>query len=533
MNAFQKMQNAKYEMQNAKSGDAPARHFSFCIKHFALNILPSSRAAITLTEVLISMGILTLGLLGAAALFPVGGYYMQKAEIADRGSAIAQAVMNDVVARGIISPKAWVAMVPSVPVTTAASPRYAVDGVDGKYTPRPPLAPPPNIAAVGNSFSRPFSEALAHVVGTGSDPVTISQQFGNAFVIDPLYVAASTVPGTHTTNIAAYSFPASAVRAFPRSTGSWNYYRAKEWDVWRVASVSSDERVWPIRRMTLQGNSGWGMDASTAGYYFRASDDLASDLPSRDDRPARQNWDMVDLLNNDGVPDTALNRQWTGDYSWIISVVPTTTAARDALAKDPEGFAYDVSVVVFYKRPLPVRISGNNNEIINDAAGYERTVSASVVSTGLSGGELLLQRISSDGNSSRDPFDNLRKGEWIMLCGPHPNSNAEIPPQPNPPRGEPRFVMNWYQVLSVETERSDVLTDPQLQRLIAVRGPQWPWQPAGDVSYSDRLSNSLCVGICRGAVAVHTKTMRLEGARGDGMAIVSPAGTESSRFTLR
>ena len=34
------------------------------------------------------MGILTVGLLGVAAMFPVGGFYLQQAEIADRGSAV-------------------------------------------------------------------------------------------------------------------------------------------------------------------------------------------------------------------------------------------------------------------------------------------------------------------------------------------------------------------------------------------------------------------------------------------------------------
>ena len=43
------------------------------------------RSGISLTEVLIAMGLLTLGLLGVAAIFPVGGYYMQKATIADNG----------------------------------------------------------------------------------------------------------------------------------------------------------------------------------------------------------------------------------------------------------------------------------------------------------------------------------------------------------------------------------------------------------------------------------------------------------------
>ena len=42
------------------------------------------------------MGILTIGLLGVAALFPVGSYYMQKGEVSDNGSAIAQAAFNEV-----------------------------------------------------------------------------------------------------------------------------------------------------------------------------------------------------------------------------------------------------------------------------------------------------------------------------------------------------------------------------------------------------------------------------------------------------
>ena len=43
------------------------------------------------------MGILTIGLLGVAAIFPVGSFYMQKGDIADRGSAIAQAAFNETI----------------------------------------------------------------------------------------------------------------------------------------------------------------------------------------------------------------------------------------------------------------------------------------------------------------------------------------------------------------------------------------------------------------------------------------------------
>ena len=53
------------------------------------------------------MGILAIGLLGVAALFPVGAYYMQKGEVSDNGSAIAQAAFNEVMARGVLNPEKW------------------------------------------------------------------------------------------------------------------------------------------------------------------------------------------------------------------------------------------------------------------------------------------------------------------------------------------------------------------------------------------------------------------------------------------
>src|SRR5262245_44537775 len=66
-----------------------------------------NRLGISLTEVLIAMGILTVGLLGVAAIFPVAGSFMQKGDIADRGSAIAQAAFNDALARGELDPQNW------------------------------------------------------------------------------------------------------------------------------------------------------------------------------------------------------------------------------------------------------------------------------------------------------------------------------------------------------------------------------------------------------------------------------------------
>src|SRR4051794_1310625 len=118
---------------------------------------PQSRLGISLTEVLIAMGIMTIGLLGVASVFPVAGWQMQRAEIADNGSAIAHSAMNKLVTTGMLDPHSWFVLVPAPASPNIDDPNYNFAGVDSKYVPHganPPLPAP-------SSFTRPFGEALA------------------------------------------------------------------------------------------------------------------------------------------------------------------------------------------------------------------------------------------------------------------------------------------------------------------------------------------------------------------------------------
>ena len=106
-----------------------------------------------------------------------------------------------------------------------------------------------------------------------------------------------------------------------------------------------------------------------------------------------------------------------------------------------------------------------------------------------------------------------------MLCGPHPNSR----------RCEPRFVLNWYQVLSIEAKGLQMVPDSigKTAAVVTVRGPQWPWQPG---EYQ-RLSNNLCVAICRGAVAVHRKRCGWKAPRGSTVQSFGSAASIQARIT--
>ena len=163
---------------------------------------------------------------------------------------------------------------------------------------------------------------------------------------------------------------------------------------------------------------------------------------------------MIDL-DSDGKADP-LARESRGDYSWLATVVPSNVEARNALATDPSAYSYEVSVAVFYKRII--------DNLTTEPILIERLTDAKVVSTGLSGGEMLIE--ATDTNP--DPFGAVKVGKWLMICGPSPTSTSD----------RPQFVARWYRVLSVTDDASGIVTNSATQRLVALRGPQWPWQPA-------------------------------------------------------
>lgn len=474
---------------------------------------PRPRRGISLTEVLIAMGIMTVGLLGVAALIPVGGWYVQKAGVADRGSAIAQSVMSDLVTRGMLNPNSWYVMVPKPLPNPVTAPGLWNSGFpsDGKYT---PAAATPKPKA--GSFTRPFaialSEALSQPTGAPNQSL-LTQQFGAAYVIDPLGVS---VMAARNGGVATQPYVHGPAALFPASAyqGFWHYKNYS--NLW--SQLWANDYTWPIRRVTFREvDTNWDVNTAIAENLFRGSDDLATELPQRADRPAMQKWEST-TVGNSQLP---LARQWIGDYSWIVTVAPTSNAARNGMASNPESYAYDVSVVVFYKRPLTESIEsiypslGTSTQPFLSAMGAnERVVRAQVISTGISGGELLLTDwgdYTDAGGQKFNAFEGLKVGQWLMMCGPHPNTTST----------DPRFVLNWYQVLSIDKEGAGLAKfDATRQRVVALRGPQWPWQPLLSFSTADqgtetaKLSDNLCVTICRGAVAVHTKTMSLESSLG-------------------
>lgn len=433
--------------------------------------LTSPRSAFSLAEVLIAMGILTIGLLGVAAVFPVGGHYMQSGDIADRASAVAQAALEDAIIRGHLDPENWVAIhFDQTRGLTPGSESLAV-GLRG---------------ALETTFQSPFISREQYLGAT----------YGGAYVIDPIGFAAAMDESTTGGSPTAWQTFAGheCVQRFPATMGGVGYTVdaatvSPSWWPW-----SGQGFFWPVRRVITTTDPGMhsGADqgrSSRAAAMFTTSDDLALSLPTNGDEPARQ---RIESLTS-GTTTVASSRQARGEYSWLLTVAPSSDAARNAFATQPDAYPVDVSAAVFYKRNV-----GRGCEAAKEA---ERLVTAQVVSTSPGGGEMLLTKSDA---LELSPFEDLRGGHYVLVVGPHPQSTSN----------NPRLVLRWCRILTIEdtgnvTEPSggaSVSLSRDNQILVSLRGPDWPWQPS---NATNSISNDLRVAIVPGVVAVHTKTMRL------------------------
>ncbi len=79
----------------------------FSNQHSAFSISLRLRAGVSLLEVLISMFVLSIGLLGMAALIPVGKFAIDQTGKADRSGACGHAALSEIKVRRMLDPYPW------------------------------------------------------------------------------------------------------------------------------------------------------------------------------------------------------------------------------------------------------------------------------------------------------------------------------------------------------------------------------------------------------------------------------------------
>jgi len=409
------------------------------------------RKGISLMEVLISMFVLLFGLMGVAAIFPVGNHYVIEGEKHDLGQLLAQNAFEEIIARGMLRPEVWLYADVDVTVGSPSVPTVT-GGIEVIQ---------PNGATSPGFFN--ISSTLAPDSGSG-----------HAWVIDPMSSASAIVGSSQHLDLWPL-LPSN--RAF---------------NPWIGTGLEGIR--WPVRRITLpipDPNTGGSqpLTFSVAETIFSLRDDLAVEMPDRDDTPSVQLWRTADIdINgnpnntpNDPNDDTLLSRQYQGNYTWLATIVPETEQGHEGLQPAMrQGYPYEVSVAVFRKRvPTP-------------SPETERLLQAEM----LPGGELVMYDGTIDDVDKS--LDGIKSGSWVAVMGVNQTSGA--------------FMLKWYRLLALDEEtitqteagyqiQSNTASNLVMRRAM-LHGPDWP--------QDNNSMLNLRVAILPGVISVVTREMVLE-----------------------
>jgi hypothetical protein len=420
---------------------------------------------VSLLEVLISIFVIMVGLLGVAAVIPAGRAELVEAAKADRSSACGASAQQFL-------------LTATTPLqTTLQSTRYFDPRAWFYYYNSNPYL----YVATMQQGSAPGSSAILF---SGQTTISGAPQFSPPFVVDPLYYAYAGQSGT--ANLYAFPIPPTASGGTP------------------ALRVSLPILVDP------KNNIYGPLPPPLAERFFRCPDDLVIPVPKdRTERPRQMMTDSHANPLNVAVPThpaDALPTQPTtpylvsqvqGDYSWMFTVNPlatqpdffNTNVNPPAFLNVGVGEYYSVSTAVFYKRNFnpDSTTSADTGEPVGTATF---AAGASPTNPSLGGGDVTLSLASG----SPAGWLDVRQGEWILLGG-------YAYPTPQAPSGTipAQYVLRWYRIVALGeiSVQNKTLTRPA-----TLAGPDWDL-------YGTRGNGTADVVLYRGVVDVHTTTMKL------------------------
>ncbi|MDG2408409.1 MAG: hypothetical protein P8M53_05305, partial [Pirellulales bacterium] len=258
----------------------------------------TARTGLTLIEILMTIFVLAVGLLGVAALMPVGSYQMQRGQIAQRVSEIGPAALDFIESTSMHSPDKWGSSGNFDQVDPNTGTRNAYRGTLDTGTAE---AKKHVIEFVRSEDSAKLGTYHQPGIGISSNDVCVVRRC-EPFAIDPLYIYRDTGSTDTTDFVPADSMP----------------------------------------RITLHGVT----TAEIAEVIFQNDEDLTvveDETGMTSGRAVHGSW-----VN----PEKAKSE---GNYSWLATLAPGEIDS----GSDPRYWT--VSVAVFYKRPLGLQDDAGNN----------------------------------------------------------------------------------------------------------------------------------------------------------------------------
>ena len=340
------------------------------------------RVGLTLIEILMTIFVLAIGLLGVAALLPVGTFQMRQGQIAQQSAEVGSRALDTIEASGINHPGRWLAYSSNdseyfpfdavvdidpasnnaeyvriaCPVDTAGTISVATPDADGNGKADLGLTEQEDFYSnclvefvrcqwprasggtedvwgkqwriLDGTVNPGGTTTFSNLMFLGTNPPPSSQANDvfvikryEPFAIDPLYVAD----------------PAHSADPAP-------------------AFVPNMPGFMP--RLTLSTGLGSPMNLSAAEAVFESTDELQF-TPGREGDSESSSEDESKLPEQLAWQSSgsAAKRQSQGEYSWLATFVPVESSTFE------DGRTYTVSVAVFYKRPLQLPSSASERTL--------------------------------------------------------------------------------------------------------------------------------------------------------------------------
>jgi len=510
-------------------------------------VLPP-RGGLTLIEILMTIFVLAIGLLGVAALLPVGTFQMRQGQIAQQSAEVGSRALDTIEASEINHPGRWARLgaFPNFDAVDISNPdhpvRIACPVTSASVTlPPDPYPPPPP-----DPPDPPDPATL--MVNTASPPAA-PDNFQNS-LIGFARCQKPTVWGTQW-RITDGIFTANYLGELP------SYATALEEDVVEDSLTPDLDDVFVIKRyepfaidplyvaaqgaapvfapnverLTLFGvgtSSTMGLAAAEA--VFESTDELQF-TPGREGDSASSSEDESKLPEQLAWQSSgsAAKRQSQGEYSWLATFVPVEPAGPTSFPHPPplpgsgdpnipnipfesnnyqDCRTYTVSVAVFYKRPL---------QLLSTVSERTLTLAHNSGSTFTISGTTFENQDSTESPTTFDPDDGdesyIKSGQWglVTVVARDASTGREWVER-----------ARWYRLGSVG--KPDATSGDVKARLI---GPDWTFEndtltndppqkketweapPDGLDDNNEGITYTYQITFYEGLVAVFERTMRV------------------------
>jgi prepilin-type N-terminal cleavage/methylation domain-containing protein len=438
--------------------------------------LPPSPHGVTLIEVLISMFVLLIGLLGVGTICQLGRLTLTETAKYDRAAACGRAGLREMRIRRMLDVANWYdyrATTPLLQIAPASSWAYG----SGTGTAGPP------------SFDPMDSYCI--------DPLLISALVGNSS-IDRFPSVVNSAPSARsmkrvtlgTVTNGAFSLPMPPNTTVVAPVASRIFF-------WRDDLAFDTTYVPKLRPQRIYRNAGGvaqaGFESVPAPPYLLAP------------------------RNTSVYAETDVSQQAVGGiggYSWMVTVTPAyqemaliSPASSNPPLSWSDRHLYNVSVVVFYKRDLSLPVQQTAALGADQSESSERIVTVTFRNpTGYSGGDVTLT--APNAASAPGDFFNIKRDDWLLLCG---QSNAYHSADYSAANTKAVNLFRWYRIVAIDDSTLSITNSPRT-RNVTLAGPDWPILPSG--TYIGNMNNTTYTGVLvNNVVGVYSEVMTLESNR--------------------